>query len=127
MQYEDHSVRLCKGFRTFRPPIPLTVGMRSLQPAHVFFHGKRGTVRSASGPWRTSGEWWEESPWDHEEWDVELLFPVSSEPSNGSMTAYPQSGIYRIFKDVLRDGQDSPGNRRDLPRDRHWFAEGIYD
>jgi protein ImuB len=125
--HTDHTVRLCKGFRTFRPPIPLTVGMRDLQPAHVFFHGKRGTVRSASGPWRTSGEWWEESPWDHEEWDVELLFPVSSEPSNGSMTAYPQSGIYRIFKDVLRDGQDLPGNGQDLQRGGHWFAEGIYD
>lgn len=123
----DHTVRLCKGFRTFRPPIPLTVTTRDLQPAHVVFHGKRGTVRSASGPWRTSGEWWEESPWDHEEWDVELLFPSSSEPSNGSVTAYPRSGIYRIFKDLLHGGQDLMREGHDLPRDGQWFVEGIYD
>ena len=24
------------------------------------------------GPWRSSGEWWTERPWIHDEWDAEL-------------------------------------------------------
>ncbi|MGH9416430.1 MAG: hypothetical protein ACRD01_07365, partial [Terriglobales bacterium] len=29
-------------------------------------------IRRAWGPWRTSGEWWSEAAWSHDEWDVEL-------------------------------------------------------
>jgi hypothetical protein len=25
-----------------------------------------------AGPWRTAGEWWAETAWDREEWDVAL-------------------------------------------------------
>jgi protein ImuB len=31
-----------------------------------------GTVRIASGPWRSFGEWWADTGWSCEEWDVEL-------------------------------------------------------
>jgi len=29
-----------------------------------------GRVTQAAGPWRTSGGWWEGTPWNRDEWDV---------------------------------------------------------
>jgi protein ImuB len=39
-----------------------------------------GTIMQASGPWRTSGAWWQapvaitegQVPWDRDEWDIAL-------------------------------------------------------
>jgi protein ImuB len=32
-----------------------------------------GAIVQAAGPWRSSGDWWTgPTPWDHDEWDVEL-------------------------------------------------------
>jgi protein ImuB len=97
-----HSSRLCKSFRIFRPAIPIAVEMRAGQPAFIIFKGARGEVRSASGPWRTSGDWWEDHPWNRDEWDVEMRF---------SSSVY--DGTYRAYQDLVRG--DS------------WFVEGIYD
>ena len=30
-----------------------------------------GPIRFSLGPWRQSGEWWENGGWQREEWDVE--------------------------------------------------------
>jgi protein ImuB len=62
------------GFRFFRPEVPARVEMRDGHPSQIFFQGQRGEVVAASGPWRTSGDWWQEKPWDHQEWDVEVKF-----------------------------------------------------
>ena len=29
-----------------------------------------GAIAQSAGPWRTSGEWWNDGPWDRDEWDV---------------------------------------------------------
>jgi protein ImuB len=29
-------------------------------------------VLRAAGPWRTAGDWWRETFWDRDEWDVAL-------------------------------------------------------
>jgi hypothetical protein len=29
-------------------------------------------VALASGPWRTSGDWWKPTRWERDEWDVAL-------------------------------------------------------
>ncbi|HXK61773.1 MAG TPA: hypothetical protein PLP42_17945 [Acidobacteriota bacterium] len=55
--------------RRFRPPFPARI-----RPEQ--------TVNWV-GPWRTSGEWWTYTAWDHDEWDVEFV--------NGT--------IYRVFFD----------------------------
>ena len=34
----------------------------------------RGDVLAASGPWRASGDWWRENPWQEDEWDLEIRF-----------------------------------------------------
>ncbi len=60
--------------RRFRPPFPARI-----RPEQ--------TVNWV-GPWRTSGEWWASTAWDHDEWDVEFV--------NGT--------IYRVFFDQKRRG-----------------------
>ena len=44
------------------------------RPVRVIFSGMRGDVIAASGPWRSSGEWWQEDGWDHDEWDLAVDF-----------------------------------------------------
>ena len=78
------SPRLC--LRRLRPPIRIQF--------------QRDQILDCAGPWRSSGDWWEEKgssrPWVRDEWDVELV--------DGS--------IYRIYRDFYRDT---------------WFLEGVYD
>src|SRR6185369_14188995 len=72
--------------RAFRPPLPAQVVLRAGVPALVAAGGVRGEVEERAGPWRASGD----------EWDVALA----------------AGGLYRIFRDRLRD---------------EWFVEGELD
>ncbi len=85
--------------RRFRPPLEATVKLRNGGPWWIAFHGFFGPVTTASGPWKSSGEWWQQDHWAREEWDVRvrtqkglLLFRIYCDPNNGC-----------------------------------WFAEGVYD
>ncbi|MGB7024773.1 MAG: hypothetical protein WBD73_13325, partial [Candidatus Acidiferrales bacterium] len=100
------------GFRAFRPSLPLKVELREGHPAHIAFRGMRGEVVAASGPWRTSGDWWQADPWQHDEWDLEIHFRFFPAIHLQHGSPCPPRGIYRIFFDSLR------GN---------WFMRGIYD
>jgi hypothetical protein len=76
---------------------------RGAVPATVIFNSVKAFVIQASGPWRSSGAWWDQAgQWQREEWDVDLNF----NSFNGA------SGLYRIYRD-LQTGQ--------------WFVEGMYD
>ena len=90
----------------FRPPLPARVHLYNDQPARVFFQGRSGKVLHASGPWRTSGEWWEQQPWQHDAWDLEIYF------CKESPAAPITSGFYRFFCDQLQN---------------KWFVRGVYD
>jgi protein ImuB len=89
--------------RRFRLPVPARVHMREGRPVRLVTDRRGvtgGAVVQAAGPWRTSGEWWNDAQpgrsWDRDEWDVAL--------TDGT--------IYRIY--VERDiGQ--------------WFLEGVVD
>jgi hypothetical protein len=100
----------------------------------------RGKVVAASGPWRGSGDWWQEDAWQQDEWDLEIEFSSPSQvgaqhrcaPSrqNVNLIDSPrpastnkradkqlepssrQRGLYRIYYDALRQG---------------WFLRGVYD
>lgn len=86
--------------RLFRPPVVAKVELSGDVPMAVLFSGRRVKVRNASGPWRSSGSWWDKAgAWQREEWDVELKM------NSGT-------GVYRIFRE-LPSGQ--------------WFVEGMYD
>jgi len=84
-------------------PIPARVRIEDGRPVRVMVDRRGvsgGAVQQAAGPWRTSGEWWNDGQggqtWDRDEWDVRLA---------GGAT-------YRLF--VERDvGQ--------------WFMEGVVD
>lgn len=86
-------------FRYSRPAPHADVRLKAERPVAV----NTRDVLAAAGPWRASGDWWTASPWDREEWDVEL--------SDG--------GLYRIFfsRRIFNPQRFS----------REWFLEGVYD
>lgn len=57
--------------RRFRPAIPALIQTEFRRPVHVQSERARGKIIDANGPWRSSGNWWEE-PWARDEWDVRL-------------------------------------------------------
>jgi protein ImuB len=74
------------GLRLLRPALEATVQLRNDIPIWIAFHGVHGPIKTASGPWRTSGDWWRPNTWDREEWDIEL-----------------RDALYRIYFDVHLD------------------------
>ena len=130
-----HRTRMA--FRVFRPSLPARVEMHEGRLARVSFSGMRGEVVAASGPWRTSGDWWREDGWEHDEWDIEVRFGLASAPQSASLSSQPvmmkrhrgaltrsdlfslneskppaQRGLYCIYYDSVRGS---------------WFVRGMYD
>jgi len=102
-------------FRMFRPPVPAALELHAGRPTRATFQGLRGEVLSASGPWRTSGDWWREDGWQQDEWDLEIDFhssPSSRDVAAVAAASMPDRGLYRFYYDALRGG---------------WFVRGIYD
>jgi protein ImuB len=99
------------GFRLLRPSVPARVELRGGLPVEVFFYGARGEIVTASGPWRTSGEWWQD-PWDQAEWDVEVRFSSSSQKNKRASNPAGERGLYLIYYDLRQQG---------------WFLRGMYD
>jgi protein ImuB len=87
----------------FRPPVPARVRLQGNKPAFASFQGCSGKVVQASGPWRSSGQWWEDQPWQEDAWDLEIVF-FGESPA--------RHGWYRFCYDGLRE---------------KWFVRGVYD
>lgn len=85
--------------RYFRPPLAARVTLHAGLPQHILSDRISGIVVQAAGPWRTSGEWWAETAWDRDEWDIVL---------QGS--ALQDRAIYRLYL-----------------ADNRWFLDGSYD
>jgi protein ImuB len=96
------------GFRVFRPPWRAEVQTMHGRPARISAHDVkssclvRGKVICASGPWRTSGDWWRPDVWARDEWDIAV---AESIPKQSDV-------LCRIYRDVQNE---------------EWFVEGIYD
>jgi len=58
--------------RRLRPPLRAAVTLVAGRPVEVRSRGLASRVVNSAGPWRSSGEWWTERPWLHDEWDAEL-------------------------------------------------------
>jgi protein ImuB len=107
------------GFRVFRPALPVWVQLQGKCPTRIGFQGMLGTVIRASGPWRTSGDWWEEQSWQEDAWDLEIHFASTSPsvqgPIHGSVQGPlqgPVQGLYRISYDISLE---------------KWWMRGVYD
>ncbi len=86
--------------RRFRPAMGTNVELAREKPYSVLLGKKSLRVLAASGPWSSSGHWWNRpTAWVHEEWDVAL------KTSDGM-------GLYRIYLDRIG---------------KQWFVEGMFD
>ncbi len=106
------AVPIVSALRRCRRPVPARVAVAAGRPVAVTSDRRGlagGHVLACAGPWRTSGNWWEQSSvshqspgtpglsmvdcrsstyWNRDEWDVSL--------SDGA--------VYRIFRDRVTDG-----------------------
>lgn len=81
------AVRL--SFRCFRPALEARVAVSDQhRPVRVEARGVRGSVVAAAGPWRTTGEWWADTAWARDEWDVGL----------------DDGALYRLFREHRTSG-----------------------
>jgi protein ImuB len=85
--------------RIFRPALETSVELDGVRPHFVRLWSRHRRVLAASGPWACSGDWWNDSSWAREEWDVALKTPAGP-------------GFYRIYRDRIRE---------------RWFVEGVFD
>jgi protein ImuB len=88
--------------RIFRPPLRATVTLQEGRPAHIACPRRKeicGEILWAAGPWRTSGDWWEQEGWARDEWDIAL------QQATGIT-------LYRLVRDLLSG---------------RWLLEGNYD
>jgi len=95
------------GFRKFRPPWRAKVHTMHGRPTQINVRDAdhcaiRGTIVCASGPWRTSGDWWRADSWARDEWDVAVVSLI------GAQTEM----LCRIYRDLQSD---------------EWWVEGMYD
>jgi protein ImuB len=97
-----HEASVITALRMFRPPVRASVTVRDGSPSRICCPKKKdidGQVLWAAGPWRFSGDWWEQEPWARDEWDIALQHESGI-------------GLYRLVRDLLSGG---------------WFVEGSYD
>jgi len=97
-----NSDNLVTALRMFRPPAAVTVTLSDGKPEHISCSKRKeihGEILWAAGPWRSSGDWWEQEGWARDEWDIAVQ---------------QETGIalYRLVRDLLRG---------------KWFVEGTYD
>jgi protein ImuB len=56
--------------RQLRPPETTSVTLQNHRPAMFFFRERRYKVERAYGPWLTGGDWWNQTLWGLEQWDL---------------------------------------------------------
>jgi len=93
---------LVTALRIFRPPAAVTVTLREGKPEFISCAKRqeiRGEILWAAGPWRSSGDWWEQEGWARDEWDIAVQHEAGI-------------GLYRLVRDLLNG---------------RWLVEGTYD
>jgi protein ImuB len=91
---------LVTALRIFRPPIAVTVSYQDGRLSHISSNKQiAGDVLWAAGPWRSSGDWWEQDAWVRDEWDIAVQ-------EKTSIT------LYRLIHDLING---------------RWMLDGSYD
>lgn len=106
------SVAPITALRMFRPPPRATVTLSDGKPTHVVCPKRKevqGEILWIAGPWRSSGDWWEQDGWARDEWDIAIQTTVVGRQSPVVSNAL---SLYRLVHDLLSG---------------HWFVEGTYD
>lgn len=98
--------------RNVRPEWLAKIEVCENRPVHIYFRGTRGKIVAVSGPWRTSGDWWREEAWRHDEWDIDVRFHSDTKLIDRGLCWKMQGGLFRIYYDDLR---------------HNWFVRGRYD
>jgi protein ImuB len=110
----EHSSKAA--LRLYRPALPASVQLQHDRPHTIYFDHARKPILAFAGPSRSAGEWWSETPWAREEWDI--LVPLArpkyqnNRPFQDSSVKPQETALYRIYRDLLSNA---------------WFVEGIYD
>jgi protein ImuB len=102
VQNIDAPCDLVTALRIFRPPVNVMVTMRDGKPAHITCSKNKeiqGEILWAAGPWRSSGDWWEQEGWARDEWDI-------------AVQGNTGIALYRLVRDRI---------------DGRWILEGTYD
>jgi protein ImuB len=98
--------------RIFRPPLLATVDFQEGKPTFLGCEGARRRILEFAGPWRTKGDWWSETKWARDEWDIKVRLLRQRVQSESSRESEEETALYRVYKDL---------------RAKRWFVEGIYD
>ncbi|HEV8385050.1 MAG TPA: hypothetical protein VGQ11_09290 [Candidatus Acidoferrales bacterium] len=102
--------------RVFRPPPRAVVELRDAVPARISFAGLRGKVRAASGPWHTSGDWWQPDGWQHDVWDIEIEFTGNTaSPARDSAERHAARAVAAFYRIYFNHADEA------------WFVRGEYD
>ncbi len=102
----DNDLATVTALRIFRPTVPATVTLHDGSPTQIVCPNRKGKDKEiqgkilwAAGPWRSSGDWWEQEAWSRDEWDV-------------AVQAETEITLFRLVRDLLAG---------------RWFVEGAYD
>jgi protein ImuB len=101
---------LVTALRIFRPAVMVAVAHEGGRPSHISSRERArfyeqdsrqidGEVLWAAGPWRSSGDWWEEDAWVRDEWDI-------------AVQQQSEIALYRLVHDLVGG---------------EWMVEGSYD
>lgn len=108
----QRSAAAAAALRIYRPALPATVELSKAKPVRIVCDGVQRRVLSSAGPWRTKGDWWSETAWARDEWDVVLHTLRPAIQKESGQEDPEETAVYRIYRDL---------------RSRRWFVEGIYD
>ena len=64
--------------RRFRPAQQAKVVCRETNPVLLFWRGERLELGSVTGPWQSSGYWWDGRRWEANEWDAIVSQPAQA-------------------------------------------------
>jgi len=98
--------------RIYRPPLAANVELRDGKPVRLTCEGASRAILAFAGPWKTKGDWWSETAWARDEWDVEVRALRPKREMETGQLQEKEIALYRIYKDQLA---------------KRWFVEGIYD
>lgn len=66
------SLKVGPALRRYRPGIAAKVELGDGKPVMLQSDLVAGKIREARGPWKLSGNWWDQLHWNVEEWDIQL-------------------------------------------------------